>query len=93
MHPGGPTRSAKRFGRTGGCLRSPSGRDWHPAICEVLPVDAEFEIASEYRKSGYDLLVIATEAQGTFIQHVFKCMQINDSDQPVSVLVVKPIAE
>ncbi len=59
-------------------------------LCQGVP---EQQIAQQFIQGKADLLIIAAEAQGDFIQRVLNCIHNLAAENVKAVLIVKPIAE
>jgi hypothetical protein len=69
---------------------SEAGVEGSLKLCQGMLTD---EIALEFVREKYGLLVIAAEAYGDFVQQMLIHVQAQSPDQGQPVLIVKPIAE
>jgi nucleotide-binding universal stress UspA family protein len=59
-------------------------------LCQGAP---EPQIAHQFISETYNLLIIAAEAHGDFVQQVLRCIQQEAPSHDKAVLIVKPLAD
>ncbi len=64
-----------------------------PGDLKLCQGEPEAQIAAEVARGSYDLITIAAEAHGDFVQRVLQQIEIQAPDNRQPVLVIKPITE
>ena len=64
-----------------------------PGDLKLCQGEPEAQIAAEVARGSYDLITIAAEAHGDFVQRVLQQIEIQAPDNWQPVLVIKPITE